>query len=98
MESGEPYIMTEKIAAAKPQKSLRAWPWRTRSETRATMAEMATTMVKKASVLVFSLRGAYTMKITTYTSSITAPVPLIVDTSRLLGDTNGSPYLNTRTS
>lgn len=90
---GEPYMMMEKTVAAMPQKSFLALPWRARRETRTTIAKTVRTRVNSPRILVFSFFGANKMKINTYTISITAPVPFMVDTSRLLGDTKGMPYL-----
>jgi hypothetical protein len=44
-------------------------------------------------ILAFSLLGANMMNMNTYIISIPAPVPLIVDTKILFGDTKGRPYL-----
>lgn len=93
MERGEPYMMMEKMAAAKPQKSFLELPWRAKREIKTTAVKIVRTRVKRPTILTFSFFGAYITKTKTYTVSITAPVPLIVDTNMLFGDTKGSPYL-----
>lgn len=90
---GEPYITMEKTVAAIPQKSFRCLPWRAKRETNATTAKTLRISVSSPKILPFSFFDANMRKISTYTDSIAAPVPLIVDTSRLLGDTKGIPYL-----
>lgn len=92
MVKGEPYMMMEKTVAAIPQKSFLPLPWRAKRETTTTTPKTERTRMKSPRILVFSFLRANMMKIITYTVSITAPVPLIVDTSRLLGDTKGMPY------
>ena len=85
--------MMEKIVAARPQKSFRGLWSKTKSETKATMANTVRTKANRPRILAFSLFGANMMKIKTYMVSITDPVPLIVETKMLFGDTNGRPYL-----
>lgn len=91
--SGEAYIAIEKIVAAKPQNNFLLWPWRANRETNTTAANTVMARTKMEKIFTFSFFGANTRKISTYIDSIAAPVPLIVDTSRLCGDTKGSPYL-----
>lgn len=93
MVKGEPYMMMEKTVAAMPHKSFLPLPWRAKRETTTTTPKTERTRMKSPRILVFSFLRANMMKIITYTVSITAPVPLNVDTSRLLGDTKGMPYL-----
>ena len=93
IERGEAYMTMEKIVAARPQKSFLALPCKAKRETKATVANTARTKAKRPNILAFSLFGANIMNINTYTDSITAPVPFIVDTNMLFGDTNGKPYL-----
>ena len=90
---GEAYMVMEKIVAAKPQNYFLLWPWRTTRETNATAANAVMTRTRMEKIFVFSFLGAKLRKISTYMNSIAAPVPLIVDTGRLCGDTKGSPYL-----
>lgn len=93
MERGEAYMQMEKIVAARPHKSLRFCPWRARRETRTMAEKTKRTKARRARIRLFSLLGPKRRKITTYTNSITAPVPLMVVTNMLCGDTNGNPYL-----
>jgi len=92
IDRGEAYMMMENMVAAKPQKSFLPLPCRAKRETKATAANTASTNVRSPKILPFSFLGAYMMKSTTYMNSIPAPVPLIVDTNMLLGDTKGRPY------
>lgn len=92
IEKGELYMMTENTVAARPQKSFRVLSWRVKRDTNATAENKASTAVKRPRILALSLFGAKMMKINTYISSMAAPVPLIVDTKMLFGDTNGRPY------
>jgi hypothetical protein len=95
-DSGEAYMMMENMVAAKPQKSFLPLPCRAKRDTKATKAtapNTESTNVRSPNILAFSFLGAYMMKNTTYMNSIPAPVPLIVDTNMLLGDTKGRPYL-----
>lgn len=93
MERGEAYMQMEKMVAARPHKSLRFCPWRARRETRTTAEKANRTKARRTRIRLFSLLGAKRRKITTYTNSIAAPVPLMVVTNMLCGDTNGKPYL-----
>lgn len=93
IERGEPYIMIENIAAAKPQNTFLELPCRAKSEMKTTAANIVITKANKPLIFSFSFFGAYRMKMKTYMISITAPVPLIIVTSMLCGDTNGKPYL-----
>lgn len=90
---GEAYMMMEKIVEARPQNNFLVWPWRASSEISTTAANTARTKVRSAKIFPFSFLGANMRKISTQIDSITAPVPLIVDTNKLFGDTNGKPYL-----
>ena len=51
MESGEAYMQMEKMVAARPQKTLRALPWRASSETSTTVVKMEATMPRRPSKL-----------------------------------------------
>jgi len=93
MERGEPYMMMEKIAAAKPQKSFLFFPCRTNRDTRTTAENTDTTKEKSPRIFAFSFLGANNTKMKTYVISIAAPEPLIIDTRMLCGDTKGKPYL-----
>ena len=93
IDRGEPYMIMEKTAVAKPQKSFLVLPCKARREIKATAAKKVSTNAKRPKILVFSFFGAYTMKINTYMISIPAPVPLMVETKRLFFDTKGRPYL-----
>lgn len=93
MERGDPYMMMENIAAAKPQKSFLVFPCRANRDTTTTPENTATTNEKRPRIFAFSFLGANTTKMKTYTISIAAPVPLIIDTRMLCGDTKGKPYL-----
>lgn len=86
-------MMIENTVAAKPQKSFLLLPCRAKREIKATAENTVSTNISIPKILAFSFFGANMMKTTTYTDSITAPVPLIVETRRLLGDTKGRPYL-----
>lgn len=92
IERGEAYMTMEKIVAARPQKSFLPLPCKAKRETRATVTNTVTTKAKRPNILSFSFFGANIMNTDTYTNSIAAPVPFIVDTNMLFGDTNGSPY------
>ena len=96
MESGEAYMQMEQTVAARPHMSFRPWPWWSASiDTSATAANTAATADARPSIRSrVRWLDANTRKITTYTASIAAPAPLIVDTRMLFGDTNGSPYLH----
>ena len=83
----------ENMAAAKPQKIFLDLPCRANRDTKTTAAKTAITNVKRPRVLAFSFLGANKMKIKTYVVSINAPVPFMIVTSMLCGDTNGKPYL-----
>lgn len=89
---GEAYMVMEKIVAAKPQNNFLPWPWRANKETNTTAANTVMTRTRMEKIFVFSFLGAKMRKISTYMDSIAAPVPLIVDTSMLCGDTKGNPY------
>lgn len=89
---GEPYMMIENTVAASPQKSFLALLCRAKTETKATVEKIASTKVKRQRILNFSLLGANMMKINTYIASMAAPVPLMVETKMLFGDTKGRPY------
>ena len=65
IDRGEPYMMMEKMAAAKPQKIFLLLPWRTKREMKATAANMLSTNVRSARILPFSLFGANTRKMST---------------------------------
>ena len=93
IDRGEPYMIMEKIVAARPQKSFLLLPWRAKMEMKTTVAKTERTKVRSPRILAFSFLGANMRKITTYMNSIAAPVPLIVDTSKLFGDTKGKSYL-----
>lgn len=93
IDRGEAYMMMEKMVAARPQKSFLGLPWRARSDTRATAPNTVSTKVRSPRIFAFSLFGAKMIKSNTYTDSIAAPAPLIVDTRILFGDTKGRPYL-----
>lgn len=93
IERGEAYMTMEKIVAARPQRSFLPLPCKAKRETRATVTNTVTTKAKRPNILSFSFFGANIMNTNTYTNSIAAPVPFIVDTNMLFGDTNGSPYL-----
>lgn len=93
IERGEPYIMMEKMAAAKPQKIFLGWEWRASRDTKATAEKIESTRAKRAEILAFSLLGAKMRKVSTYIASSPAPVPLMIDTNVLFGDTIGRPYL-----
>ena len=93
MESGEPYMMMEKTEAAKPQKSFLILPSNAKTDTNATAVKAPIANPNKPPIFPFSFFGAYIMNTITYINSITAPVPFIVDTNILCGDTNGNPYL-----
>ena len=98
MESGEQYMQMEKTVAAMPQRSLRPSPRSASRETSATAANTAATADARPSIRSRVRRlDANTRKTTTYTTSIAAPAPLIVDTRMLFGDTNGRPYLHAST-
>lgn len=86
-------MITENMAAAKPQKSFRGMPWRAKRDTKTTTEKTESTEMKRPKILSFSFLGANAMKIKTYMISIPAPVPFTVDTSMLSGDTKGRPYL-----
>ena len=58
MERGEPYMMTEKMAAAKPQKYRRVLPWSAKTETKATVEKAARTNVSRPRTFAFSFFGA----------------------------------------
>lgn len=92
-DNGEAYMQMEKKVATTPQKSMRWLPRSARRETAETTPNIAKMETKSAPTLTRSFLEAYTRKTTTYTNSMTAPVPLMVVTRTLLGDTNGSPYL-----
>lgn len=92
-DNGEAYMQMEKKVATTPQKSFRRLPWRARRETAATTPNTAKMKRKSAPTFARSYLDAYTRKTTTYTNSMAAPVPLMVVTRTLFGDTNGSPYL-----
>lgn len=96
IDRGDPYMIMEKTAAAKPQKSFLALPCKARREIKTTAAKKVSTNAKSPKILVLSFFGAYTMKINTYMISIPAPVPLIVETNRLCFDTKGRPYQKER--
>jgi hypothetical protein len=69
--------------------------WSASMDTSATAANTAATADARPSIRSrVRWLDANTRKITTYTASIAAPAPLIVDTRMLFGDTNGSPYLH----
>jgi hypothetical protein len=93
IESGEPYMMTENMEAAKPQKTFLGVPCRAKRDTKTTIENTESTAVKKPKILSFSFLGANMMNIKTYMISIAAPAPFTVDTSKLWGDTKGKPYL-----
>lgn len=86
-------MMTENMVAAKPQKFFLGVPCRAKSDTKTTTENTESTAVNRPKILIFSFLGANVMNIKTYMISITAPVPFIVDTSMLCGDTKGRPYL-----
>lgn len=86
-------MQMENMVAAKPQNTLRMFPWRARRETAATAPKTDNTRSRRAVILRRSFLEAQARKMTTYSVSMAAPVPLMVLTSMLLGDTNGSPYL-----
>lgn len=90
---GEAYMAMEKIVAAKPHNSFLLWPWRANRETDTTAANTVRTRTRREKIFAFSFLGENMRKISTYMDSIAAPVPLIVDTSRLCGDIKGRPYL-----
>lgn len=92
MDKGEAYMQMEKMVAAKPQKSFLFWPWSGMREMITTMAKTESANVRSATIFNFSFLGAYTRKMVTYKTSITAPTPLIVLTRILFGEMNGSPY------
>ncbi|KAF5458461.1 hypothetical protein F2P56_022488, partial [Juglans regia] len=90
---GEAYMMMENMLAANPQNTALVLPAsKAKRETKATVEKTKTTNKKIPKSLAFSLLGAYMRKMVTYMSSIADPVPLIVDTKRLFGDTKGRPY------
>jgi hypothetical protein len=93
IDRGEPYMIMENMAAAKPQKSFLVSSRKARRETKATVENTVSTNVRSPKILAFSLLGANMMNMNTYIISIPAPVPLIVDTKILFGDTKGRPYL-----
>jgi hypothetical protein len=92
IESGEPYMMTENMEAAKPQKTFLGVPCRAKRDTKTTIENTESTAVKRPKILSFSFLGANMMNIKTYMISIAAPAPFTVDTSKLWGDTKGKPY------
>jgi len=92
IDRGEAYMMMENMTEAKPQRSFLLLPCRAKTDTKATAENTPSTNARSPNIFPFSFLGAYTMKASTYTNSIAAPVPLIVDTKMLLGDTKGSPY------
>ena len=85
--------MIENIAAAKPQNTFLELPCKANREMKTTAANTVITKANKPLIFSFSFLGANTMKIKTYMISITAPVPFMIVTSMLSGDTNGKPYL-----
>lgn len=94
MESGEAYMQMEQTVAARPHMSFRPCPCSASIDASATAANAAETADARPSIRSrVRWLDANARKITTYTASIAAPAPLIVDTSMLFGDTNGSPYL-----
>lgn len=94
IESGDAYMHIEKMVAAKPQNSLRDCPCNARSDTSTTVEKMDKTSINRPNIFALSLGGANIRNIITYITSITAPVPFIVETNMLLGETNGKPYLH----
>lgn len=94
IESGDAYMHIEKMVAANPQNSLRCCPCNARSDTSATVEKMVTTIINRPNIFSLSLGGANIRNIITYIVSIAAPVPFIVETNMLLGETNGKPYLH----
>ena len=65
MESGEAYMQMEKMVAARPQKILRALPWRASSEMSTTAAKMEMTTPSRPSIRSRIRRSAKMRKITT---------------------------------
>lgn len=93
IDRGEPYMIMENTVAATPQNNFLALWCRAKSDTKATHPNTVSTNVRRPRILAFSLFGANMMKIITYMNSMAAPVPLIVETKMLFGDTKGNPYL-----
>ena len=58
MDKGEPYMMMEKMVAAKPQKSFLPWPCKAKRETKTTTPKTVSTNVNSPSILVFSFLPA----------------------------------------
>jgi tetrahydromethanopterin S-methyltransferase subunit A len=96
IESGDAYMHIENMVAANPQNILRCCPCNARNDTSATVEKMVATIIKRPNIFTLSLGGANIRNIITYIASMAAPVPFIVQTSKLLGETKGKPYLQTR--
>lgn len=92
-DRGEAYITIEKIVAARPQRIFLLFPWRAKRETKTTTANILRTETRSPKIFAFSFLGANIRKINTYIDSIAAPVPLMIETNMLFGDTKGKPYL-----
>lgn len=92
-DRGAPYMIMEKMTAAYPHKSFLLYSWRARMETKAMVANKASTERKSPKTLAFSFFGAKVRKMMTYIISSPAPVPFMIDTSMLFADMNGNPYL-----
>jgi len=58
MERGEPYMMIEKTLAATPQKTFLIFPWRAKTEARATAAKSERMSARRPPILSFSFLGA----------------------------------------
>lgn len=97
-DKGEAYMTMQKMVATRPHRSFLSSPCTMNKETKATVAITEITKARRPKILAFSFFEAYTVKISTYTNSIVAPVPLIVLIRRLFAVTNGRPYLEESTT
>lgn len=58
IDRGEAYMMMEKMVAAKPQKSFLELSCKANRDTKATVAKIASTRVRRPRILLFSFLGA----------------------------------------
>ena len=58
MDKCEPYMMMEKMVAAKPQKSFLSWPFKANREPKTTTPKTESTNVNSSSILIFSVLPA----------------------------------------
>lgn len=65
MESGEAYMQMEKTVAARPQKTLRAWPCKASRDTSTTVVKMEVTRPRSPVIRSLDFRSAKIRKIIT---------------------------------